>query len=130
MKAKMKNLFNGEEVIILTLKNISYQVTKYRLEINELETMEMDAEQAHDLTSLSKIFKYYEKKLIPALTESAEMEERHLKVFKKNPDPHFEFLQSEVEFHQHLIHRFEKRFEELHKELHTLATNIKKRNLE
>jgi len=125
----MKNLFNGEEIIILTLKNIDYQVSQYRNEIKELESMDMDAEQAHDLTSLSKIFKYYKKKLIPALKESAEMEARHLKILRKNPDPDFEVLQSEVEFHQHLMHRFEKRFEELHKELHALATAIRKKNI-
>ena len=126
MNTRMKNLFNGEEIVILNLKNMDYQVTHYLKELKKLRSIEHDVNEDDKFERFRKIFKYYKKKLIPALQESAAMEARHIKVLKKNPDPEFEPLRSEVEFHQQLMTRFLQRFEEIHGEFHQFTMDIKK----
>ena len=129
MNAKMKNLFNGEEIVILNLKNMHYQVSIYLDELKKLRSLEHSATEEVEFERFDKIFKYYKKKLIPALQESAEMEARHIKVLKKNPDPDFKPLRQEVEFHQQLMTRFTLRFEEVHSEFHRFTVNFKKNQI-
>ncbi|MFT4567617.1 MAG: hypothetical protein ACI9FN_002584 [Saprospiraceae bacterium] len=64
------------------------------------------------------VFNYYHNQLLPALQESAEMEERHLKILKNNPDDGFSPLTKEVKYHQALYNDFSKIFEEFYSAFH------------
>lgn len=122
MSRRIKNLSNKEEWIILDLSNMMHQVTIF---LNEIEKVR-DREKV-DLKKLDwyqDVFVYYRDYLLPALNESADMEERHLDILKSNPDTGFSILDREVEYHQALYLEFSKRFEEVYKEFHAFVHRI------
>ncbi|MFK7905846.1 MAG: hypothetical protein AB8B69_12005, partial [Chitinophagales bacterium] len=47
----------------------------------------------------------YKKHLIPAIQELAILEQKHLKLILKNPDPEFLPIQEEFDFHKNLMER-------------------------
>ena len=116
MNTKIKNLSNKEEWIVLDLKNMQHQVGLFLKSIEKrrgLENIDQDK-----LEWFENVFKYYQDQLLPALQESAEMEERHLIILENNPDDGFSPLTKEVEYHQALYREFAKRFESIYKEFH------------
>jgi hypothetical protein len=115
---KFRDLFNTEEWILHNLKNAKYQVKFYLQEIEKASEKQPSEQDQKVLLWYRSVFEYYRDDLIPALLESADMEERHLDVLTKNPDPKFEPLRSEVEYHQELNKKFFIRFEEIHREFH------------
>ena len=119
MSKKIKNLSNKEEWIILDLKNMRHQVSIFLREIEKNED-KSDIDKSK-LAWYKKVFTYYRDHLLPALQESAEMEDRHLAILKKNPDTGFSAIAKEVEYHQALYIEFSNRFETIYKEFHEFA---------
>ena len=116
MTHKIKNLTNQEEWIILDLKNMKHQVRLFLKEVDSCKTSEkLDQSK---LTWYEEVFRYYLADLIPALEESAEMEDRHMALLKKNPDEGFSLITKEVEYHQALYIEFSNRFETIYREFH------------
>jgi len=115
MNKKIKNLSNKEEWIVLDLKNMKHQVGLFLRTIKKKKDSHLDAEK---LNWFEEVFSYYHDHLLPALQESAEMEERHLLILENNPDDGFSPLKKEVEYHQALYGEFAKRFEEIYKSFH------------
>lgn len=125
MSKTMQNLFQKEEIIKLNLTNISYQLSNY---IRDLEKLKLE-NNLGDLQAkadwFTKIYEYYQNDLMPALKESIEMEERHLKIMENNPDASFRPIKNEIIFHQKLTNKFIERFMKLHIEFHAFTVNVK-----
>lgn len=128
MEHKIQNLFNKEEVILLNLKNISYQVQIYKKKLEKIFDSYILDDLEEKAQWFSKIFEYYKRDLIPALQESAEMEERHIKILERNPDSKFEALRAEVESHQLLTNQVIKRFEQLHADFYKFTISVKNKS--
>ncbi len=126
MGKSIENLFSTEETITLNLKNMHYQVRKYREEVEFLKEKYPDEARSKSMKHYKKIFKFYDKHLISALIESAEMEQKHIAVIKKNPDPEFKPLVEEAQCHQELSKKFRNRFQQMHREFHTYTETLKK----
>lgn len=121
MPNRIKNLRNKEEWIVLDIKNMKHQVAIFLGEIDRKNNVSGHLDDK--LLWYKKVFFYYQDQLLPALQESAEMEERHIEIVKNNPDPALSIMTSEVEFHQNIYRQFTKRFEEIYKEFHAYIKN-------
>jgi len=121
----MKNLFDKEEVLELNLKNIAYEINIYLKQLIDFlnqDNIEQYQEKAHWYQS---IFKYYAEDLIPALEESAAMEEKHLELMNRNPDAQYRPIKMEIDCHQHIINTFIDRFQDIHKTFYDFITKAK-----
>lgn len=116
MNNKIKNLFNQEEWIVLTLSNCAHQVNLYLKQLKKLKQEHPEEIDEQEFNRFKRIFKYYKKHLIPAIQKLALLEQKHLKLISKNPDPEFTPILDEFNFHKNLMAKFTKRFEEIHKE--------------
>ena len=128
MKTEIENLFNNGETIILNLRNMHYHIRKYREEVKKLRGTYPGQANSEEMKSFRKIFRFYDKHLIPALKESIAMEQKHIGLIMKNPDPKFKPLEEEAKSHQAIIIRFKNRFEEIHEEFYTYTQRLKKNN--
>lgn len=126
MEKTIKNLFNTEETITLNLKNMHYQVRKYRDEVNALKVKYPSEAKSDKMKHYKKIFKFYDKHLIPALIESSVLEQKHMDIIDKNPDPDFKPLIEEAQFHQELSMKFRTRFQAMHREFHAYTRTLGK----
>ena len=121
MPNRITNLRNKEEWIVLDIKNMKHQVAIFLGEIDRKNNVSGHLDDK--LLWYKEVFLYYQDQLLPALQESAEMEERHIEIVKNNPDPALSIMTSEVEFHQKIYRQFTKRFEEIYKEFHAYIKN-------
>ena len=126
MNKKIKNLFEQEEWIVLNLSNCAHQVNLYLAQLRTLKEEHAAEMDKQEFKRFKHIFKYYKKHLIPAIQEFALLEQKHLKLVAKNPDPAFTPILDEFNFHKHLTTRFTKRFEEIHKEFYQFYTTTTK----
>lgn len=122
MNKKIKNLFNQEEWIILNISNCAHQVNVYLNQLKKLKQAKPDKIDEQEFIRFKRIFKYYKKHLIPTIQEFALLEQKHLNLVSKNPDPEFTPILDEFSFHKTLMIKFTKRFEEIHKEFHQFYT--------
>lgn len=127
MNQKIKNLFNQEEWIILTLNNCAHQVNLYLEQLQKLKAQYPDKIDPETFKRFKKIFKYYKKHLIPAIQDFANLEQKHLKLILKNPDIEFQPILEEFTFQKNLMTRFTRRFEEIHKEFYEYWQAVKKK---
>ena len=119
----MENLFNKEEVLELNLKNITYEIKIYLKQISELFQQENIQDYLEKATWYQTVFKYYVKDLIPALEESAAMEEKHLELMNRNPDTQYRPIKMQIDCHQHIINTFIVRFQDIHETYYEFITN-------
>jgi hypothetical protein len=126
LETTIDNLFYTGETITLNLRNMHYQVCLYREEVHILKGKYPAEASSDKMKHYKKIFKFYDKHLIPALRESAAMEQKHIAVIKKNPDPEFKPLVEEAQYHQELSKKFRTRFQEMHREFHTYSQSLRK----
>ena len=118
----IKNLFDKEDVLELNLKNISYEINIYLKQLSEFIDHEEIEEYLEKAQWYQSVFKYYAEDLIPALEESAAMEEKHLKLMNRNPDFNYQTIKMEIDCHQHIINTFIERFQDTHETYYQFIT--------
>ena len=121
----MKNLFDKEEVLELNLKNIAYEIKIYLKQLAEFLQQENIQDYQEKATWYQTVFKYYAKDLIPALEESAALEEKHLELLNRNPDTLYRPIKMEIDCHQHIINTFIERFQDIHETYYEFITKAK-----
>lgn len=121
----MKNLFNKEEVLELSLKNIAYEINIYLKQLSEFLEQENIDDYLEKAKWFQSVFKYYLEDLIPALEESAAMEEKHLELMKRNPDPNYQPIKMQIDCHQRIINTFIERFQNTHEAFYNFITKAK-----
>ncbi len=128
MIKSIENLFDNKEPITLSLNSIHYQLLKYRYELKKLSATYQNQANTKEMNSYAKIFKFYDRHLIPALKKSIEMDQKHIALIRKNPDSKFKPSEEEAHSYQGIFTKFEDRFEQIHKEFYAFTQRLKQNN--
>lgn len=125
MSTTMTNLFNKEEILELNLQNIGYELNIYLKQLAQFLQLETFQDQREKAEWFQTLFKYYAEDLIPALEESAAMEEKHLSLMDRNPDFMFQPIKMKIDCHQHIINTFIERFQNSHEAYYTFISKAR-----